>query len=63
MEKGRAQVSLQARLTQVEDELERERERAREIEGEMVTHDVVKEGMEKEREKVLHTYFLWCTSH
>ena len=51
VETGRAQSSLQTRLGEVEEELERERDRVRQLQGELVTQTLVKEGLERETEK------------
>ena len=49
---GRTHTSLQAQLSEVEGALERERSKVKQLEGELVTHTVVKEGMDRDMEKV-----------
>ena len=54
-EGGRSCASLQTRLTDTEAALERERSKVKQLEGEVVTHSVVKEGMDRDAEKVSYT--------
>lgn len=63
MEGGRARSSLQTRLTELEEELENERSKVKQLEGELVTTAVVKEGMEKDAEKVLYMYMYKTYTH
>ena len=51
-EGGRTYTSLQTRLVEAEAALERERSKVKQLEGELVTHSVVKEGMDRDAEKV-----------
>ena len=48
----RTHASLQTQLSDAEAALERERLKVKRLEGELVTHSVVKEGMDKDAEKV-----------
>ena len=51
-EGGRTCTSLQTQLTDTEAALDRERLKVKQLEGELVTHSVVKEGMDRNAEKV-----------
>ena len=52
VEGGKVCNSLQGRLNEVEEELESERSKVKQLEGELITTAVVKEGMERNAEKV-----------
>ena len=49
------QLSLHSRLSETEKALEREREKVKQLEGELVTHSVMKEEMDRTIEKVILT--------
>ena len=51
-EGGRTSTSLQTRLTDTEAALDRERLKVKQLEGELVTRSLVKEGMDRNAEKV-----------
>ena len=50
-ETGRANSSLQTQLANVVGELERERGKVKQLEGELLTQTLVKEGLERTTEK------------
>ena len=45
-------LSNQSQLAEVEEALEHERTKVKQLEGELVTHTMVKEGLSQELEKV-----------
>lgn len=49
------QLSLHSQLSETEKALEREREKVKQLEGELVTHSVMKEEMDRTIEKVILT--------
>ena len=51
----RMQLSLHSRLSETEEALERERAKVKQLEGELVTHSVMKEEMDRTIEKVILT--------
>ena len=61
MEGGKVHNSLQGRLNEVEEELESERSKVKQLEGELITTAIVKEGMESNAEKVLVYTTHTCT--
>ena len=51
VESGRAHGSLRMQLAEVEAELERQRGRVKQLEGELLTQTLAKEGLERDMEK------------
>ena len=51
VESGRAHSSLRMQLAEVEAELERQRGRVKQLEGELLTQTLAKEGLERDTEK------------
>lgn len=51
-EEQRARLSTQSQLARAEEDLEQERERVGQLEGELVTHTLIKEGLSRDLEKV-----------
>lgn len=51
----RMQVSLHSRLSETEEALQRERAKVKLLEGELVTHSVMKEEMDRNMKKVTLT--------